>query len=377
MIRRSTLRGVRYAVALAFLSWSSASTAQDGIAARYPRDAGIERDPDVIMTEMFERNSVSEVVRGWTNSQNTAGMSLSPDVPAASGGTRSLLMTSVGRTSTGGQLYKKLAPGHYQIFLRYYIKYASVGTYHHTGGWLGGYNPPTDWPQGGAGEKPTGSDRIQIGAEPANAALRFDLYTYWMNMRASPTGEYWGNTFIQNPSLVVRTDRWMCVEVMVKMNDPVSASNGEMALWIDGVQVIHLRPGVPLGRWSSNMFFPDPRGAPFEGFRWRSADSIDLNWIWLLYYTTGNTQGLVGKVWFDHVVVATKYIGPISASAAETIAPSLLSISSCANAEDRADHERRPAHRPGVRDRSRRRRPRGRRAAGGAVESQDSVRGNA
>ena len=209
-------------------------------------------------------------------------------------------MTSLGGTNTGGHLYKKLAPGHDQIYMRYYIKYASAGTYHHTGGWLGGYHPPTDWPQGGAGDRPSGNDRFHIGAEPANATLRFDLYTYWMNMRASPTGDSWGNTYIQNPSLVAKTERWMCVEVMVKMNDPVSASNGEMALWLDGVQIIHLRPGAPLGRWNSNMFFLDPSGVPFEGFRWRTSDLLDLNWIWLLYYTTGNPQGLVGKVWFDH-----------------------------------------------------------------------------
>ena len=126
--------------------------AQVGIAARYPRDAGIEADADVIMTEMFERNSVAEIASGWTNCQNTGGMSLTTDVPAGSGGTRSLLMTALGGRSTGGHLYKKLAPGHDQIYMRYYIKYAPTGTYHHTGGWLGGYHPPTDWPQGVPGQ---------------------------------------------------------------------------------------------------------------------------------------------------------------------------------------------------------------------------------
>jgi hypothetical protein len=322
-VSRSAIRSaIAGAAALVVLSWSSGATAPDGLAARYPRDVGIERDPDVVMTEMFERGSVSEVAAAWSSSQNTAGMSLVSDVPAGSGGTRSLLMTAVGGTNTGGQLYKKLTPGHEQIYFRYYIKYGSAGTYHHTGGWLGGYNPPTDWSQGGAGEKPTGTDRFQIGAEPANAALRFDLYTYWMNMRPSPSGDYWGNTFIQDPAIVVRTDRWMCVEVMVKMNTPVSSNSGEMALWIDGVQIIHLREGAPLGRWNANMFFPDPSGVPFEGFRWRSVDLLNLNWIWLLYYTTGNPAGLVGRVWFDHVVVAKKYIGPLSTSMVDTAAPS-------------------------------------------------------
>ena len=56
---------------------------QEGIAARYRGDAGIERDHDVIRTEMFERNSVAEIASGWANTQNTAGMSLTSDVPPA------------------------------------------------------------------------------------------------------------------------------------------------------------------------------------------------------------------------------------------------------------------------------------------------------
>jgi hypothetical protein len=146
---------------------------------------------------------------------------------------------------------------------------------------------------------------------------------YWMKMRPSPTGDYWGNTFIQNSSIGVRTNQWMCVEVLAKMNNPVSASNGELALWIDGTQIIHLREGNPRGRWNFNMFFPDPTGTGFEGFQWRNVSQLNLNWIWLLYYTTGNPQGFVGKVWFDHVVLAKKYIGPINASpvSGDTVAP--------------------------------------------------------
>jgi hypothetical protein len=306
---------------LVSLPVSSLSQAPDGIAKKYTRDAGIAGDPDVVFTEMFEDSSVPSILSRWTNAGNAAGMSVTSDVPAESGGTRSLLMTAVGGATTGAQLYKKLTPGQDQLYLRYYVKYASGGTYHHAGGWMGGYNPPTDWPQGGANEKPTGSDRFTIGPEPANAALQFDLYTYWMNMRASPTGDFWGNTFVQNPAVTARTNRWMCVEVMVKMNNPTSASNGELALWIDGVQIIHLREGSPLGRWAGNIFTPDPSGSPFEGFRWRSVDQLNLNWIWLLYYTTGDPQGFVGKMWFDHVVLAKRYIGPINTGSVTDIVP--------------------------------------------------------
>ena len=315
-------RGLTCLSVLILLSAAWPSFAQDGIAKKYLRDAGIENDPDVIVAEMFEGTSVASIVSRWTSAGNDAGMSLVSDVPPQSGGTRSLLMTSVGGSNTGGQLYKKLAPGHDQLYFRYYVKYSSSNTYHHTGGWIGGYNPLTDWPQGGAGERPTGNDRFSIGAEPGNTALKFDLYTYWMGMRPSPTGEFWGNTFIQNPAVALTADRWTCIEIMVKMNDPVSASNGELALWIDGTQVIHLREGSPRGRWNLNMFFPDATGSPFEGFQWRNASQLNLNWIWLLYYTTGNPSGFVGRVWFDHAVVAKNYIGPIStAPVGDTMPP--------------------------------------------------------
>ena len=76
------------------------------------------------------------------------------DVPSESGGTRSIQITAVGGQNTGGHLFTKLPTGHDQLHLRYYIKYAA-GSFHHTGGYMGGYNPPTNWPQGGAGIQPT------------------------------------------------------------------------------------------------------------------------------------------------------------------------------------------------------------------------------
>lgn len=311
------------AVALLILSSATAAGGQ-GIADRYVRDVGIDSDPDVIMTEMFE-DTVAAVAGRWNQAQNSSGMSLTSDRPPGSSGTRSLLMTSVGGTNFGGHLYKNLGPGYEQVFLRYYIKYSSTGAYHHTGGWLGGYNPPTDWPQGGAGQRPTGSDRFSVGPEPTDSALRFDLYTYWMEMRPSPDlVNYWGNTFIHDPNTAVKTDQWMCVEIMVKMNNPTTERNGELALWIDGRQIIHLRQNSPLGTWVHNMFTPGTSGTPFEGFRWRAIDALKLNWIWLQHYTTANPPGVVGRVWWDHVVLAKKYIGPINTSSSRPAPPTGL-----------------------------------------------------
>src|SRR5262245_38257739 len=49
---------------------------------------------------------------------------------------------------------------------------------------------------------------------------------------------------------------------------------------------------------------------PFEGFRWREARQLNLNFVWVLLYITRAPIGHASKVWFDNIVVARQYIGP-------------------------------------------------------------------
>jgi hypothetical protein len=116
------------------------------------------------------------------------------------------------------------------------------------------------------------------------------------------------------------------------MNDPIDDRNGEMALWINGKLVSHLGKGFPKGKWVYDKFIPgqggecvrwnDEKGgpeyfkvpeggAPFEGFRWRKDTALKLNFLWVLLYITEALEGQVSKVWFDNIVVAKSYIGPI------------------------------------------------------------------
>ena len=84
-------------------------------------------------------------------------------------------------------------------------------------------------------------------------------------MRGSPPrGQTWGNSFIHDPALKVRRGQWICVELMMKLND-LGKANGEMALWIDGKLVSHLGPGFPKGKWVFDKFLPGKGG---EGVRW-------------------------------------------------------------------------------------------------------------
>jgi hypothetical protein len=91
-------------------------------------------------------------------------------------------------------------------------------------------------------------------------------------------------------------------------------------MWIDreprvknGQVITHLGPGFPRGKWVWDSFNPDPGGQPFEGFQWRTVPELKINYVWLYLYITTSQPRHVSKVWFDDVVVATEYIGPIAA----------------------------------------------------------------
>lgn len=303
-----------------------------GIAAEYPGDAGIEKDPRVVFAENFEAKELAGVTQRWETASGPDNLSLTGDVPKGSGGKKSLLVTHVGGQGSGGQLYRRLNPGYDKLHARFYVKFdPDCAPIHHFGTNLGGYNPPTPWPQGGAGQRPAGDKTFTVGIEPFGEKWVWDFYTYWCEMRGSPPkGQTWGNSFIHDPKLKVERGRWVCVELMVKMND-VGDSDGEMALWIDGKPVGRLGKGFPRGKWVYDKFLPreggegvrwsDAKGgperfsvpeggAPFDGFRWRTVEGLNLNYVWLYTYITRAAKGHVSRVWFDDVVVATEYIGP-------------------------------------------------------------------
>lgn len=288
-----------------------ATPAAGALAARYPGDVGIEGHPDVLFVERFEEATLSAVFSRWTDVRNAPMMSLSDDVPAGSPGARSLDIAWIGGgVSDGGHLFKRLAPGvGGTLYVRYYIKYPATGAYLHTGIWMGGFNPPLSWPNPQAGTKPVGNDRFIAGAEQNSHTAGFEHYDYWMDMRLSADGRFWGNFLLNDPTVQATRGRWTCVEQMVKLNDPVSSSNGEHALWLEGVKVSHLGLGFPRGTWAAGIFTQTPTGGPFEGFRWRSDASLELNWIWLQNYSPDDPAGLSSTIMYDHVVVATSYIG--------------------------------------------------------------------
>lgn len=308
--------------------------ALDGIAARYSGDRGIADDERVLFAEDFEEPTLDAIAARWDTVRNRDVMSLSNEVPLGSSGTQSLLMSQLAEKGTGGDLYRVLGDGYDKVYTRMYVRFADdCEPIHHFGTCVGGNNPTTRWPVVRAGQPPQGDKSFWIGIEPFGESWTWDYYAYWCDMRGSPPrGQTWGNKFIQDESLKVRRGQWTCIEVMVRMND-LGQDNGELALWIDGKPVSHLGKGFPNGKWVYDKFNPGqegtgvrwnqfsggreefmtaPGGDPFEGFRFRTVEKLNLNFVWLYTYITRGTRGHANRVWYDDVVVATEYIGPLS-----------------------------------------------------------------
>jgi predicted amidohydrolase len=299
-----------------------------GIAERYPADAGIGKDPRVLFAEDFETGSIEEIGKRWGEMSDRGGkvMAFAADAPPGSKGRRSLQMTATLGENTGGHLYTRLKRGEEKVFARFYVKFPADSGYVHHFVTLGGYRPPTGWPQGGAGERPRGDDRFTVGIEPyGNYGLypapgAWNFYTYWSEMKQSADGKHWGNGLAPAEPALVPRDRWQCVEVMVKCNSTPEKSDGEAALWLDGRLVARFGPGSRRGPWSGMGFsLLKEGGEPFEGFRWRTHEELKVNFFWLLFYVTENAArqnraseaGKSHRVWFDDIVIATAYVGPL------------------------------------------------------------------
>ncbi|MBX3733834.1 MAG: hypothetical protein KF791_14730 [Verrucomicrobiae bacterium] len=265
-----------------------------GLAAGHPGDVGIAAAPGVLFADDFESGPLGG---GWDEVRNPEGEVLGwedPGDPAL--GRRCLRVEARLDRNTGGGLTRWFEPGA-RVFIRFHTRFASEGDYvHHfvtlraNRGLRGGDR----WSGfGGAGVKPDGTERFSTAIEPWGdsgrwpAPGRWNFYSYWYEMDASPDGRHWGNSFAVTEAPLIPRDRWIAVEFMLAHNTPGEA-DGEQAFWIDGKLQ---------GHW--------------KGIRWRKVPELRANALTLETYVTDRwTRHPVNVVCFDNVVVADRYIGP-------------------------------------------------------------------
>jgi hypothetical protein len=261
-----------------------------GLASLYPGDEGIERDKRVLFVEDFETGAPEQIGARWGQIYKKENVSLSDDLHGNSPGHKSI------HFKKNTHLYTH-TKGVDTMYARFYVKFHEKTGYIHHFVHLVADRTPTPWPKGGAGETPPGDAKFSTGIEPTGRWGKFpppgvwNFYTYWHEMKSK-----WGSVYNGKQKLIV-PGRWYCVEVKLKANSSPEKADGEQAFWIDGELY---------GR--------------FPGFRWRTTDKLKINSFWLLYYNTDqparhnkdpHPENRVMEVWFDDIVIATDYIGPI------------------------------------------------------------------
>lgn len=271
-----------------------------GLAAGHPADEGIRGHGEVIFADGFESGPLGA---GWDSDGPVKTNVLSFVPPGLPGlGSRCLRVEAHLGRDTGGGFTKWFAPAD-AVFIRFYTKFDAACDYvHHfvtlraNKGLQGGDR----WSGfGGAGLKPVGDERFSTAIEPWGdwgrnpPPGRWNFYSYWHEMKPSPDGKYWGNSFAVPAAPAIVRDRWICVEFMLRHNTP-GQPDGEQAFWIDGQL---------LGHWT--------------GLNWRKTAGLRANALTLETYITDRwTQQPVNVVCFDNVVIARRYIGPTPPPAA-------------------------------------------------------------
>ena len=273
-----------------------------GISAKYPGDQGIASDPDVFFADNFESGDMKK----WDEQRRAV---LTEDKPDS--GRWCVQMPMERGKNHGADAMKWFMPGADAVYARFYVKFSPDYQYNHHFVWLAANQRTNKWSAfGKAGLKPNGT-YYSTGMEPWFAWGKnpppgeINLYTYYLDMAPDPKmAKYWGNGFFPpGPGkgtaagaarVIPPLDQWQCWEFMIQANTAPDKADGKQAMWVDG---------KPVGE--------------FTGIRWRNDMDLKVNCFWLEHY--GYDEGDPTKqywkdsqsVWFDDIVVARRYIGPM------------------------------------------------------------------
>lgn len=306
-----------------------------GIAAKYPEDTGIENDPDVILADSFENYGKMSELRNIWYTINEDHMNLTTDSENVVRGSQSLQLNLPAQNIeryTGIDLYLSEEQKQDTIFIRYYQKidesYAiSNTTSNHNGGSISSRY----WTCGddsGPGICSDGTNKYLAMLQSTQSTI-FDghsmmVYTYHPDMRynnicliegmpATPRGQqyadhlypdgevmpwtYWrgnyGDDFIPRPKFNIELGKWYCYELMLKANTP-GQRDGRITAWVDGEIILD-----------------------FGNMRFRDIADLKIDLVGFSFGCASTPTAT--KSWFDNIVIARSYIGPISTSEEEPL----------------------------------------------------------
>lgn len=280
---------------------------EQSLSSRYPDDAGIAKDADVLFAEDFESGDLKK----WDERKGPVRV-VSERVHA---GKHAVEMPMHRGKDEGGHLIKWFMPGADAVHARFYVKFSQDYTHHHHFVTLLANQRNNRWSAfGKAGLKPNGtyySSGMECwfawGKNPPPGELH--LYTYYLDMEVDrKMNKYWGNSFFApgpgkgkaaaEARVIPKLDQWQCWEFMIQANTAPDRADGKQMMWLDGKLV-----------------------GGFTGIRWRNDMDLKVNALWLQHYGYDASDPTKQfwkdrqTVWFDDVVVAKRYVGPKAALA--------------------------------------------------------------
>jgi hypothetical protein len=287
-----------------------------GISHNYLLDEGIRFNSFVLFASGFE-----DGFTGW-GYYDPSVSEIVTDSDLAFSGNKVLKSVATKGVNEGGDVDYEISPAQDKIYLRFYTKFDENTVIPHH---FVKIRAVKDGYWTNAGQKPPGDQAFWTGIEPLGDRT-WHFYSYWHEMHSwqSYSGEpdssrgdnpYYGNNFNVPGQTPFQKGDWICVEAMLSANKP-GYHDGEQAFWINGEKIGHWKQGEPTGKWKADRFkIGTDDASPFGGYSWRTTDDVKINMIKLRWYLRNsvlqNATQAHNIVYFDNVVVAKEYIGPM------------------------------------------------------------------
>ena len=295
-----------------------------GIAAKYPGDVGIEQDPAVVFYDGFEDYATpAELRRKWEMVIHDGNMRIAEEADNVNHGKKALeCAMPQQRAALAVGVNKVIKEERDVLFLRFYSKFEKG--YDHRGSSHNGGTISAHYHSGGRatpGIPADGRNKFAAAFETERGQAAspgpLNIYCYHAEQggpfgdhiyptgkvvasgrRGSPVGPPvpFGPQFVSRPDFIPELDRWYCYEFMVKANTP-GQRDGRIACWLDGKLI-----------------------ADFPNFRLRDVEELKIDCFGVGVYLSPNTVRANTK-WFDDVVAATSYIGPMVRTVKPTAKP--------------------------------------------------------
>lgn len=271
-----------------------ASERKTGIAEKYPGDARLESDPDVIFVERFE---APDWGKAWSNPPKLA----SPVSTDAANrfepvDRKALKVTIAEGKQTGLNMHFRFASTEAgepdEAFFRYYLRLSENWNPTNTGGKLPGLSGTYDR-AGWGGRKWDGergwSARGAYFATPKGQQLAdyrpIGSYVYHSASETYGSSLGWG----LGATGMLKKNRWYSVEQQVRLNRP-GHEDGILRAWIDG-HLVYER---------TDLVF-------------RTVPELKIESVWMNVFHGGTEAAPADlTLYLDNVVIARRYIGPMA-----------------------------------------------------------------